>query len=425
MKRVPFFAAVAALSMAAAGAADLTVSAAVDTFMGSADQAAMVTHLGATTAGANLFKVTDPDAIRFVRINADNTVSLLTDSEMLTALGAGGGGLTNWTESLGTASPNSTVNSAQFLATGGVSNIDAVITPKGTGALLAQVPDATSSGGNKRGSYAVDLQRSRNAADQVASGSSATIGGGARNRASGTQTTVGGGYSNTATGNDSTVAGGSSNTAGSSQRSTVGGGYNNTASSDHSTVAGGSSNTASASYSSVLGGSSNTASGLYSSAMGRDAVARTEYSFARGIENFSTDGDAQVVAYLQKQITTDATPARMNSRAITSSGTGFNITLPDNTACGIRARVVAKSSGGDVAYWHLSGIVKRVSGTASTVLVGSATVTLIAADAGASTWDVDLQASNSGFGGPTIEVTGAAATTIRWFGEIETTELGY
>jgi len=44
------------------------------------------TALEATTVGTNLFKLTNPSAIRFLRINADNTVTALSDSAFATAL---------------------------------------------------------------------------------------------------------------------------------------------------------------------------------------------------------------------------------------------------------------------------------------------------------------------------------------------------
>jgi hypothetical protein len=46
------------------------------------------TNLGASTVGSNLFTINNPDAIRFIRINADNTVTALSDSEFRTAIGA-------------------------------------------------------------------------------------------------------------------------------------------------------------------------------------------------------------------------------------------------------------------------------------------------------------------------------------------------
>ena len=42
-----------------------------------------------TTVGQNLVKLTNPSAIRFLRINANNTVDTLTDSDFRTAIGAG------------------------------------------------------------------------------------------------------------------------------------------------------------------------------------------------------------------------------------------------------------------------------------------------------------------------------------------------
>lgn len=50
------------------------------------------TNLGATTTGSNLFTLTDPSSIRFIRVNADNTVSALSADDFRTAIGAGSGG---------------------------------------------------------------------------------------------------------------------------------------------------------------------------------------------------------------------------------------------------------------------------------------------------------------------------------------------
>ncbi|MES2625880.1 MAG: DUF2793 domain-containing protein [Pseudomonadota bacterium] len=57
---------------------------------GSTSASTARTALGATTVGANLFTVTDPSAITFPRVNADNSVTLLSDSAFRTAIGAGG-----------------------------------------------------------------------------------------------------------------------------------------------------------------------------------------------------------------------------------------------------------------------------------------------------------------------------------------------
>lgn len=45
------------------------------------------TNLGATTVGSNIFTLANPSAVRYLRINADNTVDALTASQMVSALG--------------------------------------------------------------------------------------------------------------------------------------------------------------------------------------------------------------------------------------------------------------------------------------------------------------------------------------------------
>lgn len=56
---------------------------------GATDAATARTNLGATTVGSNLFTLTNPSAIRFLRVNADNTVSALDAAAFRTAIGAG------------------------------------------------------------------------------------------------------------------------------------------------------------------------------------------------------------------------------------------------------------------------------------------------------------------------------------------------
>jgi hypothetical protein len=58
---------------------------------GASTAAAARTNLGATTVGANLFTLTNPSAIRFLRVNADNTVSSLDAATFRSAIGAGTG----------------------------------------------------------------------------------------------------------------------------------------------------------------------------------------------------------------------------------------------------------------------------------------------------------------------------------------------
>ena len=59
------------------------------------------TNLGATTVGGNFFTLTNPTAITFPRINADNTVSALDAATFRTAIGAGTSSTTGTVTSVG------------------------------------------------------------------------------------------------------------------------------------------------------------------------------------------------------------------------------------------------------------------------------------------------------------------------------------
>lgn len=75
-----------------------------------------------TTVGQNLVKLANPSAIRFIRINADNTVSALDAAAFRTAIGAGTSSTTGTVTSVGLSAPtgfavaNSPVTSSGTLA---------------------------------------------------------------------------------------------------------------------------------------------------------------------------------------------------------------------------------------------------------------------------------------------------------------------
>jgi hypothetical protein len=186
-------------------------------------------------------------------------------------------------ESQNTSAPNATINVSAITSVAASTNADVAFVAKGTGATLAQVPDSTTTGGNKRGIRATDWQKSRSLATAVASGAVATIGGGTDNTASGNYSVVGGGISNTASGANSSVIGGSTNTA-SNTRSAVAGGQNNTASGISSSIVGGDSNSAQTDYSFVGGGFTNSAqTSTYATVVGgANNIASGQYSFVGG-----------------------------------------------------------------------------------------------------------------------------------------------
>lgn len=195
-----------------------------------------------------------PNGTQYVGFKAPNTIATSvtwtlpnadgTDGQFLKTDGSGAlswataGGLQHFVESENTAPPNSEgVPVVQFLASSVSTNVDVALTPKGTGALLAQIPNVAISGGNKRGLQSVDWQMLRTNVNQVASGNRSVISGGESNRANAANSTVGGGQANTASNTGSTVGGGTSNTA-SGFMSSISGGTTNTAGS-YSAIPGG------------------------------------------------------------------------------------------------------------------------------------------------------------------------------------------
>lgn len=356
-----------------------------------------------------------------------------------------------------TASPNNTVNVAALQPKFLTANGDFALVPKGTGALLANVPTGTAVGGNKRGNWAVDWQVKRSTADQVASGVAAVIGGGNYNKSSsfdstvaggsfnsatGIATTVGGGSSNTASGNQSTVSGGSSNTASGTQ-STISGGRSNQATVPYATVAGGQANFSTADYAFIGGGYFNIASGQYSTVLNgyynlanakNSIVVGGTYGTTRNIVGYAafplhdspiaTDsGVSQIGMLVLGCQTTDATPTVLRSNTSAASATN-QLILADNSAVYIWGYVIANvTGGGDTKSWVLAATVKRGANAASTTVVGS-NIILQHEDAGASTWALAVAADTTN-GGFAITVTGQASTTIRWVCNLETTEVTY
>jgi len=172
---------------------------------------------------------------------SDITITYPSTSGTLALSGAG---LTGFIPSQNTAAPNNTVNASRLLVDATTANADIVLQPKGSGAFLAQLPDNATTGGNKRGSYAVDLQTQRTAANQVAAGNNSVIGGGYANRIDGLGTA-------------SVIAGGNSNLLQNAGYSSILGGNANAVYAQNSSVVGGSGNYCNNQYSSVLGGFTN------------------------------------------------------------------------------------------------------------------------------------------------------------------------
>lgn len=168
-----------------------------------------------------------------------------------------------WTEALYNTGVNATNHAVRMQANSSTLNVDAILSPKGSGAILAQVPDGTATGGNKRGANSFDMQRVRTAASMVASGAN-SVQFGENNTTSGSHS-LQVGYQNTSSGNYSAVLG-----------------YNNASSASITFIAGGSNTIGSGgAYASALG-YYNTIGGNYAFAVGRMNVSNGEASSAIG-----------------------------------------------------------------------------------------------------------------------------------------------
>jgi len=334
------------------------------------------------------------------------------------ATAGGGGGLTHFVETESTAAPNATVPVDALTATdASFTDIDVALVAKGTGATLAQVPDATATGGNKRGTNATDWQKLRASATQVASGSRSTISGGTNNTASGSRSAVGGGDTNTASSTYSFVGCGQANTA-SIAHSFVGGGQSNLAQTNtHATVCGGNGNIASGARGTVSGGNTNTATGNYAVIAGgwNNQVAGANYSVVGGGYGNQAGGSGSIIAGGVNN-TTSANNAtvcggdtnRANSVAATVNGGAYGTTR------GIVGSFVSPACNAPIAY------TEGVTQSALLLLARQttdATATVLTSDTSAASSTNQVILPNNAaysFSGEVIAGVTAAGNTARW-----------
>lgn len=248
-------------------------------------------------------------------------------------------------------------------------NVGMSIVPKGSGAIMAAVPDNSVSGGNARGANAIDLQTLRTAATQVASGAnSVTIG-----------------VANTAT--------------------------------QSGAVAIGSTNAANGVATAVFG-SSNTISGTGSFAAGVRAVDRgTNYSRVFGANRFLADGDKQFQECLFNATTTGAAAVRLTTDGATAAATNVMV-LPDNSAYLVECILTAWDSTTKkaIVYWRLPGLIQRGVGAATTAL-GAMAPTFTAFDNTATPPTMaagPTLTADTTFGGLNISITPPAGNTDTW-----------
>jgi hypothetical protein len=361
-----------------------------------------------------------------------------------------GAALTYFTEAQSTASPNATVPVDSLTAVASTTDADFAIVPKGAGAILCSIPNNIATvpnvGGNKRGQYALDLQRfgTSNAQTEVASGGFSVIVGGSRNTASGGNDTVLNGSRNVASGGLSTILNGLQNGA-SGTYSFIGNGQQNSASgASYATVINGYGNSTTGTYGLSGGllctagakafayGESCNAAGTYSISLGVGNTAGSDSSVALGSgANTSTTygkvavgggGGAQKGLLVMAVNTTGNTPTVI-SWGGSDVDARANLTLLDNSLFRVKGIITGKQSAStNVAVWDIDYVIVRGVGVGTTAIVGIPTISAVT---NIPSWGIPTITADTGRGYATIKVTGATTTNIRWVATLESTEVIY
>jgi hypothetical protein len=274
---------------------------------------------------------------------------------------------------------------------------------------MLEIPDGTSTGGNARGSNAIDLQTVRSANTQVASGTNSAILGGTSNTSSGTSS-IAGGQVNVASGNQSIALGGQSTTA-SGVQSVVIGGASNTASALQATVVGGTNNNVSGQNSSALGGSFNVVAGQYSTGIGSTNTVPKNYSNAIGYQHNMTNGTGSYITMLgaAHTITSGASDVSASTALGTSNQIGSYAQMVQGTgAIGRAYGEFARSTGSTGPI-----VTKKYAGTSEYTMGGHGVGTgqfELYLDQGATTPSIRLDIPSNSAG--TFQVTCTAVATV-------------
>jgi hypothetical protein len=153
-------------------------------------------------------------------------------------------------------------------------------------------------------------------------------------------------------------------------------------------------------------------------AIGSSAKSDTFFKVAIASGQFSAVGDAQTGVSVLRASTTNETTTKLTMGSDTRQ-----VILPNNTAYFFSGTCVARESatnGTDMGAWEFKGCIRREGTAASTTLVTS-TINEFSAPTG---WSIALSADTTN-GGLKVEVTGAAATNVRWVATVHTSEVTY
>lgn len=288
--------------------------------------------------------------------------------------------------------------SNSITASGGTTDQVAALIPKGSGGFCLNLPDGTSTGGNARGLYSIDLASTRGSASSVTSG------------------TYGislGNYNNTVEGNNGSVIGGSYSTTVSSSYSFAFGTNYSILQADNCMILGRYADTSgtvtttinyTSQYMTIAGGATTSYSQSYANygymfslpafAANSSVIGGLSYTY-RGTKSYDVQLGGVTTNSNLKELTTNAAAVSTNNYI------GYATTTV------IHGTAVARASDGTTKTWYF-----RYVGTSEGVVSG--TITIISADSGASAWDFTITkpASSSRFA---FNALGDVALTTRWF----------
>lgn len=351
-------------------------------WIGSADQP-VVSYSGSPSTGNILVYTNSAWAVMSPGASGIGGSTGSTDNSILRADGTGGSTLQNSAVIIDDYTSSTANNVAIKVDDGSTANISAVITPKGSGSFsLGPKPDGTTTGGNARGQYAVDLSMVHAAANYVASGNYALAG-----------------VYGKAPGTASVALGWQAEAAGDYSYSLGRGGF------------------ASGAYSAVIGGANAVASAQYAVATGEaTANKRGQFGISGGL--FGAAGDSQSSIITVRNSTSSTTPTELFTDA--SSG---RLTLANNSAWTFEAKVTGITSGAAAVYSYiLTGVITRGANAAATTMPAAVTKTVIYESNAAA--DVDATADTTN-GSLKIAVTAFDSTATRWSATVIWNQIGY
>ena len=243
--------------------------------------------------------------------------------------------------------------------------------------------------GNARGAGAIDLQTSRDGASKVASGANA----------------VALGYRNTASGSQSFCVG-SANVASGLRSASIGGVIATASGAD-----------------SFSTGTTVTASGNGAFSCGSGSISANASQFSVGGCGYNGSGVGQSVIQPMCTTTTDATATVLNiglsaiNRPVIAAKRLWVI-------IGTVAAISNSTDGYKTKGWEIKAILTRDNSN-STRIVGTPTITVLGNDADAAGWSVDSITADDTNESLAINVTGEAATTIKWAVTLLYTQSGH